>query len=370
MVTVKLPGVNQVRARKKGGGWRIYYYHRASGERLPDDSASVEFSARLDELNRQHAHPEQSGPRPGSVAALCEHYLGSSEFRSLAAKTQKDYRRYIEVVREEWGRNPHNLVSLIDREAVLNLRDAYSETPRTANYVVSVLRLLLGFAVDRPSIYGLSHNPASRPKKLKTSGGHRPWEETEITAFRACWQPGTVERTAFELMLNTGQRGEDVAVMERSQIAGGQIAVAQEKTGAKVWIPVSRDLQDALDAWDATISARTAELHARNKPVPLAFARHVLVTERYGKSFTVDNFRHTMIDAYAATPGIQGGMSSGGVTSHGLRYTAATILKELGCSWEEIASITGHETAQMVKKYTTQKRRAKLAISRLDKARK
>jgi hypothetical protein len=46
----------------------------------------------------------------------------------------------------------------------------------------------------------------------------------------------------------------------------------------------------------------------------------------------------------------------------------ATRLKELGLSWDVIASITGHDTAAMVEHYTEQKRKAKIAINTLDAA--
>jgi predicted transcriptional regulator len=58
--------------------------------------------------------------------------------------------------------------------------------------------------------------------------------------------------------------------------------------------------------------------------------------------------------------------------SQGSRYAAATRLRELGLSWEEIGSITGHDTAPMVHQYSERKRAAALAIDKLnevDKAR-
>jgi hypothetical protein len=48
-----------------------------------------------------------------------------------------------------------------------------------------------------------------------------------------------------------------------------------------------------------------------------------------------------------------------------LRYSAATILHELGQERETIAAVTGHETVAMARKYTEKRRRARLAISRL-----
>jgi hypothetical protein len=72
----------------------------------------------------------------------------------------------------------------IRRKRVKALRDKYAEKPRTANYVVQVVRLLMSFAIDEEVI---EDNPAARPRMLRTGEGHRPWEETEIEAYRKRW---------------------------------------------------------------------------------------------------------------------------------------------------------------------------------------
>lgn len=362
MVTVRHHGINTVRKRLAGGGVRVYYYHRATGIRLPEDPASPEFAEALRDLA---AAESAAGPIPGSFAALIEAFLDSPEFRSKSGQTRRDYRRYLDIIRASWGHHP---VRRVSREAVLELRDAFADRPRTANYAVAVLRLLLAYAVDRPSVYGLHHNPAARPRQLKTDGGHRPWEESEIAAFRRCWPLGSLERTAFELCLNTGQRGGDVAGMARSHIVGGRIQVAQEKTKTRVSIPVSADLAEALAAWDSSQEERIAGLESRGRPVPIA-AWHRVLTTPSGRAVSVDYFRHLMIDAMQAVPDLVHGLERGGVTTHGLRYTAATILRELDVDWETIADITGHRTREMVRHYTRQRRRTELAIARLDDAR-
>lgn len=53
----------------------------------------------------------------------------------------------------------------------------------------------------------------------------------------------------------------------------------------------------------------------------------------------------------------------------GLRYIAAAVLYELGCGWRTIASITGHETAEMVRQYTEKQRQARIAVNRVALAR-
>src|SRR5262249_11906367 len=159
----------------------------------------------------------------------------------------------------------------------------------------------------------------------------------------------TFERVLFEGFLNTGQRGGDIAPMVRQQYVNGEIAVAQEKTGARVWIPASQDLRSALDPW-------------------LRGHKHIVLfpTQKgeKGRQLKVDYMRHLMRDAITAA-----GLPSD-CTLHGLRYTFATRAIELGLDWQTIESIVGHETAQMASKYTEKRRRARLAISRLDEARK
>lgn len=87
------------------------------------------------------------------------------------------------------------------------------------------------------------------------------------------------------------------------------------------------------------------------------------------RKLTADAFRHLMIDAYTYLEehhGLGRGLAKKGVTTHGLRCAAATRLLELGCSFEVIASIAGHETIEMMKKCIEEKRDAKLAIAVLD----
>ncbi len=88
-----------------------------------------------------------------------------------------------------------------------------------------------------------------------------------------------------------------------------------------------------------------------------------MLPSRTGAPLTANSFVHFMSDAIKAS-----GLPDD-VTTHGLRYTAAVVLNELGLEWEIIASITGHQTVAMVRKYLAKKRNARIAISRLDEAR-
>jgi integrase len=332
---------------------RYWYYRRnrrntpitsPEGRRLqPGDAGFLEAYERI------HAGfdlPVAKSATIGTIAHLVETYRVSPEFKQRSPKTQKDYGRYLDMLKKKHGHRP---VATMPREAVFKLRDELQATPRTANYLLSVLRLILSYAEDRKTTFRLpvqSVNPARRPKKLKTGEGHRPWEEVEIAAYRKRWSTLTLERVLFETLLNTGQRGGDVGPMIRQQYVKGKIAVAQEKTKERVWIPASHDLRDVLDPW--------LEEH-----------KHVvLFPTPTGRLLKVDHMRHLMRDA------IRAAALPDNCTLHGLRYTFATRAIELGLDWQTIESIVGHRTAEMAFKYTEKRRRARLAIATLDVARK
>ncbi len=332
-----------------------YYYYRRTGQLIPIKNAEGKhitpkhpgFATAWQAIHDTFTGDEKpTSPSVGTLAHVIDVYRESPDFKQRADKTRKDYGRYLDALKMKHGTLS---VAAMPREFVLGLRDKYADKPRTANYLIQVLRLVLSFAEDRQRMFRLPlgwSNPARRPKLLKTGDGHRPWEEHEINAFRKTWELGTLERTAFELGLNTGQRGQDLIAMARFHIKqDGSISVVQEKTSTRIDVPISQDLQAALHPY---------------------FKKHkhvMMLTTASGRAFKVDHFRHIMRAAYRAA-----GLPDD-CTTHGLRYTAATILHELGCEWSTIAAITGHETAEMARKYSEKKRRAKVAIARLDEAR-
>ena len=315
-----------------------YGYYRRQGVRIPLGRVGTpEFFAAYEQAHvsfEKETAGRQGGP--GSFSAMVQAYFTSPEFAQKAPRTQREYRRYLGELSERFGPLP---MRRLNRQAVYAIRDSYAATPRKALYMVQLLSIICQLAIDHGH---LTTNPALRLRKLKQGDGHRPWHDHEIERFRQAWGLGTWERTAFELLLNTAQRGQDVAAMRRQNItADGWIWCRQEKTREFVQIPIARALQQALDAW----------LPHQPGDALLPGAR--------GGAVGVDRFRHRMGDAYAAA-GLHG------VTTHGIRHTAATILHELGVDWETIGAITGHRGRQMVQHYTRQKRRGAAAIAKLD----
>ena len=262
---------------------RRYWYYRRAGRRVPiTHDAGVRLSkddtAFLPAYGRIHEGFEISriAPREGSVQDVVTRYKASPDYNQLAPKTRRDYARFLDALVRQYG---DLSIAKMPRDAVIAFRDKYATTPRTANYAVSVVKMLLTYSVDRGY---RENNPASRIKALRTGDGHRPWEEVEVEAFRKTWGALTRERVAFELLLNTGQRGQDIPPMMRQHYFRGDISIRQQKTKERLWIPASRDLKEVLDPW-------------------LQNHGHLLILPTMsGKAFGIDYFRHTMRDAIRA----------------------------------------------------------------------
>ncbi len=325
---VRLRHVKRVRAKGK-----YYWYHRVTRDRLPDDRE--DRAARVLDINRTLKGTAQKKAL-GSLDDVARQYKKSPEFTRLRDQTRHEYLIYLGILTATWGAQP---IATIERKHILALRDKYAETPSKANKIITVLRIVLAFAMDRDY---RRDNPAVGMKKLKMGPGHSPWPDEAIDAFLASSPP--MMGLAFKLALYTGQREGDVLAMTWHDYDGERIQVVQSKTGTKLSIPVHSALRETLDA------------QARVSPI-------ILTTET-GRPFTCSGFRHHFVKATKAA-----GLS--GVTFHGLRYTAATRLAESGCSLKEIAAVTGHKSLAMIEKYTSaadQKRLAGAAILRLENA--
>lgn len=318
--------VNTVRRTLSDGTVKTYFYDRKTKTRYLEDPRTLEDFA-----------PREDRVVDGSISALIIAYKKAPEYRQLAQRSKTEYGRYLDGIRAVWGDEP---AASIKRRHVFALRDKFADTPRTANFYVQVLRLLMTFAVDRG---WRTDNPALRPKLLATGDGYRPWEEDEIVAFRATWPDPTRERVLFELMVNTGQRTVDIVAMQRGHIKDGEIAVRQRKTGTRVWIPLSNDLSAILEPWLKTHTSLMLVPNTRN-----------------GLKLTESGLRQIMEPAY------DDAALSDECVNHGLRYTAAVRLSELGCDWETISSITGHETVSMVRKYLAKRRASRVAVRKLN----
>lgn len=294
--------------------------------RLPDDVGSTEFWMAY----ATAANVPLPQPRPNAVGQLIDAYQTSPEWTGLADKTREEWTRYLDRIRQHWG---HLEVRGIEPKHVLALRDRYADTPASANNLLRALSSMLGWSVPRG---WRSDNPCDNVKKLKGGDGYDPWTRREVGHFKKharaeLWQ-------AAALALFTGQRQGDVLEMRRSHICDGAIAVTQEKTDKRLWIPLHPDLKSIL----AGMPKRSL----------------YLLTNSHGTPWTQDGFRAS----WRAEMGrrVFKPLRRRRRVFHGLRKSSVVFLLEAGCTDAEVGAITG-QSRQMIEHYARQVNQEKLA---------
>lgn len=320
---------NEKKVRRRG---RVYYYHQLTGERLPDEREARLI--RLMEINQEiaarPAKPE--GPPPGSFIDVIRQYKDSSDFQRLAPKTRYEYGRHLDAIEKVWAKAS---VAAVQRKHVLAMRDKLQGTPREANYRLMVMGRLMRFAIDRGF---RTDQPVKEIRKLKEGEGYQAWPDWLYDAVLADPETPKEVADALRLLRWTGQRPQDVVAMTWAHVdrESGWIALTQQKTGSRVWVPLHPRLVEVLDG----IPRRAA----------------VIVTRQSGRPWTVNYLARAVREAVTRQ-----GQQGRGFTPHGLRHSAGDALAEAGASSKQIGAILGHKTLSMVQRYTESADQRKLA---------
>ena len=314
MTRAKLKGLAKVK-KTLASGKTIYYCYawrggpllkNKNGEPLqPGDPLLVnEF---VDLTKHRFIDPAET------MSRLITEYRGSSDFKDKAEKTRREYDRYLDMIREEFG--TMSFTALQDKETrgdFKDWRDTMADRPRTADYAWTTLARVLSFAKDRGRI---AVNVCERGGRLYSA------DRTE-----SIWTDDVLEKllavASFEIKaavtfaLWTGQRKADLLAAPWSDYDGSTIKVKQRKTGARVKIPCGKPLRDILDSLPKTSTV-------------------ILTSAKHKRPWTSDGFDSSWQKAKARA-------NIEDLTFHDLRGTAVTRLAMAGCNNSQIASITGH----------------------------
>lgn len=314
-------------------GKRRFYFRRGKGARvaLPGAPGTAEFEAAYAEALAGNPRPAATSPglTRGTIAWGIASYLRSADYLDLRETTRRGYLSRLEAIRREHGHRP--IAGLTRERIVKGVLGPYVDRPGQRLNVLKILRVLIRHWRE---IGILTSDPSAGIRRPK-GGEVRAWSEEEISAFEARWPIGTRERLAFALMLYTGQRRSDVHRMTWADVSAGAIRVVQQKTGARLTIPLHPALAAILDA--------TPREHV------------AILTTAHGAAFTVAGFSNWMRDAIVAAD------LSADVRPHGLRKAAGRRLAEAGCRAHEIMAVLGHTTLSEAERYTRDADQARLA---------
>lgn len=325
MVSVKLKGVNTVRKRLADGTVKVFYYHRATGARLPDDPSSDEFQRAL-------ADAKEIAPKDtGTVAALIRVYQSSLKFEKKRESTKREYRRMLIALEGKFGTMPlRALRSPKVRGVFLNYHEEIGrDRPREADNRLSVLSAVFSYAASKGDIHD---NPIKGFDRLYT--GDRAeivWTERDVAKFMKA-APLELQQ-ALILAIHTGQRYGDLIRLRWADYDGASISLTQSKTGAKIDVRASATLKQMLDR----MARRGPYILTRPDGRPW-------FTEKDDKALSKAWREHMDKASMYAKPwaDMSGEERRAQLHFNDLRGTAITLLAEAGCTIPEIVSITGH----------------------------
>ena len=337
-----------VRDKDRHGNIRLYFRKDGKKTRLRGAEGSAEFleNYRLALLNQSLPTPSFETVQSRSIRQLCVGYFQSAPFKSLAPRGQQVRRSILErfCQNQNDGEKPYKM---LEPQHLRKRRDAMMDRPEAANNMLKAVRQLCKYAMTYENF---DKNPAKAVEYLPGNpDGFHAWTPDEFTQFEERHPVGSMARLALALALYTGQRRSDLVNLGRQHIVINHgtewLKFTQHKNREKapihMEIPIVSALRQVLDA------TPTGDLN--------------FLTNGYGRPFTSNGFGNKFRDwcDQAELPQC---------SVHGLRKAAASRLAELGCTEQEIMSITGHKTSKEIARYTKaarQKTRAESALRKM-----
>jgi len=242
---VKLRNINKVKKRLADGRVvTLYYAWRGKGApRLRGKPGSPEFMLSFQEA---HAERKKVPAVKETLANLFDAYLDSHYYRKKGERTRKDYKKELDEARKLFGWVPLDTLGTkpVRRDLYAHREELSRKSgDRKADKFWTTLALVLSWGKTS----GINdHNPCEK--------GGRFYHGTRVNSI---W-PFEVEQDFYErgpkqlaeamlLAVWTGQRQGDCLEMTWFRYAGKVIRLKQNKTEARVAVPVGGPLREMLD---------------------------------------------------------------------------------------------------------------------------
>lgn len=174
-------------------------------------------------------------------------YTDSPEYSGIAPTTRRNYQMWLSRISDQFGKVP--LEAFDDRRMrgeILAWRDTFRDTPTSADQAITILSMLINWAVDHTL---LKTNPASRIKGInKTNKADKIWEPEHFEAFEAADPPQQLKDAVF-LARMTGLRLSSLVALEWNQVFPTAIKIDRGmKRNGRAVIPILPELKAWLEA--------------------------------------------------------------------------------------------------------------------------
>jgi len=296
-----------------------------------DYKAAINMCIEADRAFQEYKKTGKANLLPATISltSLVDAYYSSSRFGSLGESSKRTYKSIIDKVASLTDFHNISLVKVKDAEALYSML-LKSISISYANSCVNVMSTVWEAGIYLELV---SRNPFGDIRLKQAPERDISWSEDQVTQFintadaNGIPSIGTLALMAYELC----QRPIDCRNFCWSRYVNGTFFITQAKTGAEVQIPATPALAERIAAIAATSNCNPDDVIAPYEKTGNAYSERL-----YRK-------KAELIRSLAGLPNE--------LKLADLRRSGATLLGNSGCTEDEIRSITGHKSRQVVSRY-------------------
>lgn len=335
MVSVMLPGVHRVRKRRANGGVAEYWYAWRGGPQILKAQANSDVllarevaRATPKAIQAYEVERKPRGDQNYLYGLITRYLMTMAEDDTLAARTKADRRKHLDRARSDLGQMElRALESRRARATLIEWRDRYKATPKTADELLGAVSTVLKWAHDRGE---LAANPVEDfPRLYKSNRAEVIWEDHHLEILLQNSEPEF--QFAVRLAALSGLREGDLIELPWSAVGTDSIVWQTNKSRRRrtIVIPMTKPLQKLLA--EIPKHATTVLASSRKRPWKQAGLAAAL---RRARLDALEAARKAQNDPQAES-GIEG------LRFHDLRGTAATNYLLAGLEIADVALILG-----------------------------
>lgn len=332
-VAQMFPGVHRIRKRTPAGVSEYWYAWRGGPQILKatakNDGALLLAVARETPAAAQRFEAIRRPRESVTLYGLITRYLDALEDMKGAPRTKSDRRKHLDRVRTDIG---HLEVAALDakgaRKVLVDWRNGYKATPKTADELMGALAKVIKWAMDQGEVH---HNPIADVERLY-----------HVDRAEIIWEPHHLELLLkhsakefadfVQMAVNTGMRLADLRRVPWSAVGEEAIIFQTGKSRGRrtIVVPMTDALRDVLAVIPRRDTSLTILNSARGRPWSEAGVESALqrakrdalaeARKRYGPEAKSD-IEHRRI--------------------HDFRGTAATNFIRAGLDDRDIAEVLG-----------------------------
>jgi integrase len=325
-----------------------YYYAWRGGPRLKGEPGTPEFVQSYNEAVADFKAPDASRFR-----SLVVDYKASQDYADKADKTREGRGPWLDRIADYFGdlriaqfERPEKI-----RPLIREWHKKWAATPRTADYGLQVLSVVLGYAVENGK---LASNPSEGIKRLYVAADRSEiiWSDDDLKKLKATGGPELGH--AVDLAAYTGLRKGDLLRLPWTAVGEDAIVTTTSKSIRRKGGVIVKRKEAIIPLYD--------ELREVLAHIP---KRSPIILTNDGQPWTTDSFGGAFKRAKA-----KAGLAN--LRFHDLRGTAATKFYIAGLPIRVIAEIVGWEedhVEAIIRRYVGRHAATKALIAKLNEQR-